>query len=143
MKNTKTYLLALSLTLTFALPLQSFAQEKYYDQKSEAWWNQLEKQLSVSLETPIDQVRDETLQHIVFFASNYTDKIDLGHLTPTLLGMYENERNEARRTMAVVALRAIGQKSSMNRLARLAQEQPPGSLRNITMAVLADYRTSS
>ncbi len=103
----------------------------------------MEQQLVKSLNQPIDQVRDETLQHILFFATNYPEKIDFTELTPELLSIYENERNEARRTMAVVTLRAIGNRPSMNRLARLVEDEPPGSLRNITMALIADYKHNS
>ena len=140
MKHTKACLFALVASIALTLPLQSYAQESTFGTKSPLWWNNLEQQLAVSLNQSVDQVRDETLQHIVFFANNYSDKIKLNHLTPQLLAMYKNERNEARRTMAVVALHAIGNRTSMNRLSRLVQNEPPGSLRNITMAVLSDYK---
>lgn len=143
MKHTKTYLFALLVAITFSLPLQAQAQENQFSSKSAAWWNSLGQQLDASLHHSVDQVRDQTLQHVVFFSTNYSKKVDLTHLTPTLLDMYKNERNEARRTMAVVALHAIGNRVSMNSLAKLAQNEPPGSLRNITMAALADYNTSS
>ena len=143
MKNTKTYIFALVAAMALTVPFQAFAQESTFNSKSPLWWSNLEQQLAASLDQSVDQVRDETLQHIVFFANKYGDKIELSHLTPRLLDMYQNEKNEARRTMAVVALHAIGNRTSMNRLARLAQNEPPGSLRNITMAVLADYKRSS
>ena len=143
MKPTKALLFVLTLTVALSTPTKSSAQQSKFDGKSPAWWSQLEQQLEKSLNQPIDQVRDETLQHIVFFATNYAEQIDLTGLTPELLNIYENERNEATRTMAVVALRAIGNRSSMNRLARLVENEPPGSLRNITMAMIADYKRSS
>ena len=121
MKHTKTYIFALAVSIALSVPLQSYAQKNSFDAKSPAWWNQLGQQLAVSLNQPVDQVRDETLQHIVYFATNHSDKVTLNHLAPDLLDMYKNERNEARRTMAVVALRAIGNRPSMNRLARLAR----------------------
>ncbi len=143
MKQFTKYLSIFTLALAFSLPLQANAQDAAFSHKDDAWWNKLELQLTKSLERSVDQVQDETLQHIVFFATNYEDKVQLGHLAPKLLDMYKTEKNDARRTMAVMALHAIGNKHSMNRLARLAQNEPPGSLRNITMAVIADYKTNS
>lgn len=132
---------ALILLLLFALPQQSSAQESTLKNKSDAWWNLMEQQLSVSLDKEIDQVRDETLKHIVFFANNYSSKIDLHHLAPQLLDIYQTEKSEARRTMAVVALHAIGNQRSMVKLAQLVQTEPSGSLRNITLAAISDYST--
>ncbi len=143
MKYTKYYLSVFTLALALSIPIQANAQSTPFLNKDAAWWGQLEKQLAKSLDQTVDQVQDETLQHIVFFATNYSDKIELSHLTPKLLEMYRNGNNEARRTMAVVALHAIGNRTSMNRLARLAENEPPGSLRNITLAAIADYRTNS
>lgn len=143
MKTTRAFLFMLMLAAALTLPAQSSAQSPDFDAKSSAWWNQMEQQLAKSLTRPVDQVRDETMQHIVFFATNYGDKMDFARLTPELLNIYENDRNEASRTMAVMALRAIGNRPSMNRLARLVEDEPPGSLRSITMAVLADFNHNS
>ena len=137
-KNT-TYLGAFAIAFALALPLQAQAQNHPLQNRGPVWWTQLEMQLAHSLEQPVEQVQDETLQHIIFFASNYQDKIDLEELTPRLLELYEQKNNEARRTMALVALHAIGEEMSMRRLAQLVEEEPAGSIRNITLAVLADY----
>ena len=139
MKLLKTFMSAFVFTLALALPFQANAQSDSFDQRSSAWWNALELQLASSLDQSIDQIQDETLQHIVFFASNYSDRLDLSEVTPRLLDLYANDTNEARRTMAIVALHAIGNDFSMKRLAELAETEPAGSVRNITMAVLADY----
>ena len=139
MKLLKTFMSAFVLTLALALPFQANAQNASFEQRNSAWWNALELQLAASLDQSIDQIQDETLQHIVFFASNYSDRLDLSEVTPRLLDLYENDANEARRTMAIVALHAIGNDYSMKRLAELAETEPAGSIRNITMAVLADY----
>ena len=139
MKHIKTIMGAFVLTLALSLPFQANAQISSYEQRSPAWWNALEMQLATSLDQSIDQIQDETLQHIIFFATNYSDRVDLDEVTPKLLDLYANDDNEARRTMAIVALHAIGDEFSMKRLAELAASEPAGSIRNITMAVLADY----
>ena len=139
MKHSKLPLYAFVLAFTLALPFQANAQNTSFQDRSPAWWNALEQQLSQSLDLSVDQIQDETLQHIIFFATNHSEKVDLTDLTPRLLDLYENDENEARRTMAIVALHAIGNDLSMRRLAELAENEPAGSIRNITMAVLADY----
>ena len=142
MKHNKTTILAIVCAIALAVPFQTNAQSNPYQDKSDAWWSALEQQLTESLDADVDQVQDETLQHIIFFASNYSENIDLSEVTPKLLDVYVNESNDARRTMAIVALHAIGNDLSMRRLAELAENEPAGSIRNITMAVLADYFSS-
>lgn len=139
MKSNKTLLSALALAVALSIPLQSYAQKHPLESRSAAWWGLLEQQLNTSINLPVEQIQDETLQHIIFFASNYKDKVDLRELTPRLLEIYENDDNAARRTMALMALHAIGNESSMKRLAELVEEEPEGSIRNITLAVLAEY----
>ena len=139
MNQVKTYVTAFVFAIALLLTNQSIAQEANLDQRTPAWWDALEQQLATSLDQSIDQIQDETLQHVIYFASNHSDQVDLTELTPKLLDMYANDTNQARRTMAIVALHAIGNDFSMRRLAELAENEPAGSIRNITMAVLADY----
>ena len=139
MNRFKTYATAFVFTLALLLTNQSFAQLASFDERGPAWWDALEQQLAESLDQSIDQIQDETLQHVIFFASNHAEKVDFTELTPKLLDMYANDTNQARRTMSIVALHAIGNEMSMRRLAELAENEPAGSIRNITMAVLADY----
>lgn len=142
MNRIKTYATAFVFAIALLVSNQSIAQVSTLDQRSPAWWDALEQQLGQSLDQSIDQIQDETLQHVIFFASNYSENVDLKGVTPKLLDMYANDANEARRTMAIVALHAIGDEFSMRRLAELAENEPAGSLRNITLAVLADYFSS-
>ena len=142
MKHTTTFLWAFAIAVALSVPLQAQSLNHPLQNRSSAWWTQLELQLENSLTQPVEQIQDETLQHIIFFATNYKDKVNLDNLTPRLLALYEQKANEARRTMALVALHAIGEKMSMKRLAELVEDEPAGSIRNITMAVLADYYTS-
>ena len=139
MKHFKSYATAFVFAIALLLTNQSVAQVSNLDQRSPVWWDALEQQLATSLDQSVDQIQDETLQHVIYFASNHSDKVDLTELTPKLLDLYENDQNQARRTMAIVALHAIGNEYSMRRLAELAENEPAGSIRNITMAVLADY----
>ena len=139
MNQFKTYATAFVFAIALLFTNQSVAQVANFDQRSSAWWDALEQQLAHSLDQSIDQIQDETLQHVIYFASNHSDRVDLTEITPRLLDLYENDENQARRTMAIVALHAIGNDFSMRRLAELAEHEPAGSIRNITMAVLADY----
>jgi len=143
MQQSTTILWALAVAVALSVPLQAQAQRHPLQNRDTVWWVQLEQQLAHSLNQPIEQIQDETLQHIIFFATNYQDKVDLREVTPRLLELYEQRDNEARRTMALVALHAIGEELSMRRLAKLVEDEPAGSVRNITLAVLADYYNAS
>jgi hypothetical protein len=139
MNHIRTTVGAFAILAALAVPLQAAAQHHPLDNRPAAWWLQLEQQLKHSLDLSIDQIQDETLQHIIYFSTHYSDKIDLSQITPKLLDIYELETNEARRTMALMALFAIGNEPSMRRLAELVEEEPAGSIRNFTLAVLAQF----
>ncbi len=138
----KKYAISLFLMLGLLVPLSAQAQKTPYEHHSATWWDNLEQQLTVSLNTSIPEIQDETLQHIIYFASNYKSKLDLYDATPKLMDIYEHDLNPARRTMALIALDAIGSEATMARLAELVENEPAGKIRNITLAVLAQYYNS-
>lgn len=135
MKNISLSILILGLLL----PLNAQAQKTSFEQQSPAWWENLEQQLAHSLNSSISEIQDETLQHIIYFASNYKAQANFDDATPKLLDIYENDPNPARRTMALIALDAIGNEATMIRLAELVENEPAGKIRSITLAVLVGY----
>lgn len=138
----KKYASSLFLMLGILAPLSAQAQKAPYEQYSATWWDNLEQQLTLSLNTSIPEIQDKTLQHIIYFASNYKSRLDLFDTTPRLLDIYEHDLNPARRTMALIALDAIGSEATMVRLAELVENEPVGKIRSITLAVLAEYYNS-
>ena len=135
MKNISLSILILGLLL----PLNAQAQKTAFEQQSPAWWDNLEQQLTHSLNSSIPEIQDETLQHIIYFASNHKALANFNDATPKLLDIYENDSNPARRTMALIALNAIGNEATMIRLAELVENEPAGKIRSITLAVLVGY----
>lgn len=135
MKNISLSILLLGLLL----PLNALAQKAPFEQHSSAWWDNLEQQLTHSINSSIPEIQDESLQHIIYFASNHKAQVDFTNATPKLLDIYENDSNPARRTMALIALDAIGNEATMLRLAELVEDEPAGKIRSITLAVLVQY----
>ena len=125
-----------ALLATVAAP--ALAQESL-ENKDDLWWDQLETQLIQSLDAPVEQVQTETLQHVIFFATNYADHIDLTDATPALLDMYASNIGDARRAMALAALHAVGNEVSMRQLALQVEQEESERIRELTRIVLADY----
>ena len=135
----KTYKMGLvALLVAMALPLNAQAQRQL-DNKNNLWWNALEQQLANNLNSPIPKIQEAALQHIVFFANNYSDKVDFTDLTPEIMTMYETETLEAKRTLALVALSAIGNEQTMLRLFDLVKNERSKRIHDLTLAVLAEY----
>ena len=81
----------------------------------------------------------ESLQHVIFFASNYNDKVDFSPAVPELLEIFETEQNDDIRTLALMALRATGDRTAMERLSTVLQNEDSARIARLTRAVLADY----
>ncbi|GIV59992.1 MAG: hypothetical protein KatS3mg043_1081 [Rhodothermaceae bacterium] len=120
------------------LTTSAFAQ-RTFDNRDAQWWSNLEAQLTTSLDSPVEQVRDTALRHVIFFATYYGDRVDFTVAAGKILDVYEHERHEGRRMMALSALHAIGSRPAMERLHELVRQEPRGRLHQLTLAVLADY----
>ena len=110
-----------------------------FDTKDATQWKNLEQQLVASLDSPIAQVKQETLQHINFFATYHKDNVDLGEAVPKLIEIYETDDNEGFRILALTSLNAIGDRSIMHYLSESVDREPSSRVRALTMAALADY----
>ncbi len=132
--------LLLFLFVTFALiPTPSAYAQNALDDKSEAWWDNLEAQITQSLDSPVEQIRDESLQNLIFFSTNYGDRVDFTYAVDKIFDIYENAPLEARRTLALVALHAVGNEYAMQRLSRVVETEPSARIQKHAQAVLADF----
>ncbi len=127
------FALALLTTVPFA------HAQRTLDAKDGAWWDQLETQVTTAINSPVEQIQVESLQHVIFFASNYNDKVDFSPAVPELLEIFETEQNDDIRTLALMALRATGDRTAMERLSTVLQNEDSARIARLTRAVLADY----
>jgi hypothetical protein len=106
---------------------------------SAAWWKERRKEHIRLLESPDEQLREQALQNLVFFAQKYRDKVDLTNATPGLYRIYQSDANEDHRVMALAALHATGIRSIMELLREDVKEEKSARVRRYTLYALCDY----
>lgn len=126
-----------ALALTIALP--AAAQTKPYDHKPAEWWSNLEAQLADNLDSPIDQVRAQSIRHIIFFSANYAEKARFNDAVPALLGIYDYDGNEKFRVLALAAIDAIGSGPAMEYLAQRVEQEESQRVQRMMVALLSNY----
>ena len=136
-KRITAYLFAVAVLLGSSVP--AFAHTTDLATPDADSWEQLSRQLVASLDSPIDQVKQGTLQHINFFATYHKDDVDLTQAVPKLIDIYETDDNEGLRILALTSLNAIGHRSIMVYLSDTVQRESSPRVRELTLAVLADY----
>jgi hypothetical protein len=107
--------------------------------RSSLWWNELEAQISLPTDLTYDEITVSQLQHIIFFATNHAEKVDLKDSAPLLLEVYSNHEQEPYRLMALAALSAIGDAGSMATLRDLADSQPSERIQRLTKSAVTKY----
>ena len=144
MKRLTAYLFVFAVALAGTAPAFAQNADSRYATMNGLQWKQLSQQLTLSLDSPIAQIKLETLQHVNFFATYYSDKIDLTEAVTTLIDIYENDREEGLRILALTSLHALGDRSVMMYLSDVVQTEQSPRVRRLTLAALAEYnaRTS-
>ena len=139
MKRLAAYLFIVAVALAGTAP--AFAQDANtpYATMDAAQWKQLSQQLTESLDSPIAQIKQETLQHINFFATYYSDQIDLTEAVAKLIEIYEDDTEEGFRILALTSLHALDNRSVMLYLSDAVQTEQSPRVRQLTLAALADY----
>ncbi len=128
----------LLLLTALAAPQSATAQDRFTD-KPASWWQELETQVTASLNSPVEQIQVESMQHIVFFATHYHDQVHFEEAVSTLLTIYETSPNARMRTLALMSLQATADQSAMERLAEVVQNEPSEQVARLTHAVLGAY----
>ncbi len=113
--------------------------QQAFEGRDALWWSNLGQQVSASLNLPVAQIQDQSLQHIIFFATNYPLRVDFSDAVSNILDIYENDANEGRRTLALAALHALGNDYAMKRLSEVVQWESSTRIHHLTMVVLAEY----
>ena len=105
-----------------------------------SWWNLLGRQLTVTIDKDFNQVSENELINVIYFATHHTNKVHLDDAVPSLLNIVEHHNEDGYRIMALSALHAIGDAESINRVELLYAAEPKGRVKKTMRAVVADYR---
>ncbi|MFQ5571865.1 MAG: hypothetical protein ACE5G0_19475 [Rhodothermales bacterium] len=109
---------------------------------SEAWVQHVDQQFATSLFSPIEAVRGQTMQDIIYIANYHSDKVTFKKVVKPLLNIYRFDENEQYRLMALASLHAVGDAYGMQRVRELVREQPSERVRLWTLAALKTYDES-
>ena len=139
MKRLAAYLFVFAVALAGTAPAFAQNADTQYATMDGLQWKQLSQQLTLSLDSPIAQIRLETLQHVNFFATFHRDKIDLTEAVTTLIEIYEDDTEEGFRILALTSLHALGDRSVMLYLSDAVRTEQSPRVRHLTLAALADY----
>ena len=107
--------------------------------KSPAWLKVLNKQMLLSLDSPVASVREQTMQNIITFAAAHGDQVDLSGMADKLYEIYRWDESEAHRIMALAALYAVNDLNSMERLAQDVEGERSERVRRHAERILAAY----
>lgn len=105
------------------------------------WVQHFGDQLGQDLDSPVETIRHQALQHTAYFASFYGAQLDLTATLPRLLEIYQRDENEACRLLAVAAIHAIGDEAAMREVRKMTGvlKDPSMRVQLVTLAALADY----
>ncbi|MFT4603458.1 MAG: hypothetical protein ACI9W4_000172 [Rhodothermales bacterium] len=121
---------------------QVFAQSTYQDMDAE-WWTSLEQQLTESAASEVAKVRQQAIQHIIFFAENYDEFVNFDEAAYEIMGRFEGSEDVSERLLALAALSAIGEKMTIERLSVVAASAKSARVRGVAAAVIYAYNASS
>ena len=107
--------------------------------KKTSWWNLLGRKLSHSIDKPHAEVSVAEMQNIIFFASNYKNKVKLRDALPSLLDVFKHHENEQFRMMALSAINAIGHRPAMIELRKAAVHEPSEKVKKLANAAVKDF----
>ncbi len=119
-------------------PLVNQYIEDGLERRSPAWWKALESQLTLTLDKPVEQVDEVSLQNVIYFATNHSDRVQLADSAPLLMEIYEHHQHAGFRMMALAALHAIGNEKYLERAYSLTRHANSERLNRMARAALAD-----
>ncbi len=122
-------------------PLVNQYVENSLEHRSRNWWKALGSQLTLTLDRPVDQVAEVSLQNVIYFAANHRQRVDLRDALPLLARIYEQHDHIGFRMMALSALHAIGDEEYLRNAYQIARRADSDRVRKMARAALADvYR---
>jgi len=130
--------ITLALVLLLGWTTTAYAQEAKAH-KDGLVWKLATAQLVRSLESPIDDVRSQSLKNAIVYATLYRDKVDLSRAVPSIRRVYEQDAAAGQHTLALAALQAIGNSRAAAYMARHVSAAASDDARLVLVSVLHDY----
>lgn len=121
---------------------QSLVEEYFEDShasRTDAWWNALGRQLTLSIDGSIQKISQEAIGDLIFFATHHGHDVNLTDATERLLRIYFEHDVVGIRVMAVAALNAIGDNNAIQQLKK-GDDGSSQLLRHVTIAALRDRK---
>ena len=107
--------------------------------RSQAWWNALGRQLTLTLDRPVTEVKEVDLQNVIYFATHFRKQVKLKDASSSLMNIYEAHPDDDFRIMALAALSAISDHGSMAKLKDNLSEEDSERVKRLTIAALVSY----
>ncbi len=102
--------------------------------RSLTWWKALSADLTLRTEGEVDHIAPETLQNIIYFASQLSPKVDLGGAVPGLVRVFCSHPDQAYRMMALAALSAIGDRTGLAEISESYETEQSSRIRKMSLA---------
>ena len=113
--------------------------ENHETPRSQAWWNALGRQLTLTLDRPVTEVKEVDLQNVIYFATHFRKQVKLKDASSLLMGIYEMHPDEDYRIMALAAMSAISDHGSMAQLKEKLAAEESERVKRLTIAALVSY----
>lgn len=134
--------LAVFLLILFCV-MPVFAQEPIAPANGEkVRWTLATEQVKLSLDSPNELIRMQTLKNTIVMATLYRDKVDMSVHINLIRETYENSTSRGQRKLALAALQAIGGYRAYDYIERNASPADFEEGRMVVASVLNDYFTS-
>ena len=105
------------------------------------WWNSLKEEISLEGQS-YRKISVEALQNVIFFGSNFSDRVDLTASTPILLDVFFYHKNEGMRIMAMSALYEIGDSASLKTVQNKLYKQQSERAKRFAIRALTAYHNN-
>lgn len=104
-------------------------------------WTLATEQIKLSLDSPNEMIRMQTLKNMIVMATLYRDKVDMSVHTKLIRETYEESTSRGQRKLALAALQAIGGYRAFDYIERNASPADFEEGRMVVASVLNDYFT--
>ena len=106
---------------------------------SAEWVEHVDRQLAMSLESPMEALREQALQDVIHIAIYHSEKVTFKKVIAPVLDIYLSDKDDRYRIMALAALRAIGNPYSMQRLREAVRKERSPRVLRLTLATLNEF----
>jgi hypothetical protein len=105
----------------------------------EQWWKETGKAHAEAMHSTDADVRERTMQNVIFLASHYPEQVRFGSLGTPLLETYLFDQDEGHRLLALSAIYAMRDDAALRHISQYVQLERSDRVRKLTNKVLAEY----